>query len=283
MLAFACPICRSSLHPHSLTCKHGHAFAQRDGILSLLTPQFAAHLAAFTKAFQADRAAQQYPALPPAAYAQLPFGDAVRHDPEWRARQTDLRLILNLLPKNKTARVLDVGAWNGWLSHQLATRGHNVTAVAYFADAQDGLGARKFYPNPQWQAVQMDECDLDLMCDTFDVVILNHCVQFAPDPHQQVLAAQARVAPGGLLVVTGLSIFKDPSQHIARTQAAKFQQQHKLSLFLRPTRGYLDSTDRTQFQSAGLAIKPYWAQWRALLRSVIQPTAPRPCYGRWRR
>lgn len=285
MPALACSICREPVDSATLTCAHGHRFERNDGILSLLTPQFAAQLNAFATAFQADRAAHHYPTLPPTAYAHLPFGAAVRNDPEWRARQTDLRLILGLLPQNKTMRVLDVGAWNGWLSQQLAVRGHLVTAMSYFADEQDGLGARKFYPNPLWQAVQMDECDLDVIRDEFDAVILNRCVQFAPDPLQQVQAAQARVAKGGLLVVTGMSIFKDPSRHMAQTQqrASAFQQRHGLSLFLRPTRGHLDSNDQARLQSAGLVIRPYWAMWRAWAKSWVQPTVPQPCYGVWRR
>lgn len=285
MLALACPICRQPIQDESLSCKQGHVYEQRDGVLVLLTPQFAAQLHAFAQAFQADRIAQHYPTLPHMAYAQLPFGDGVRNDPEWRARQNDLRLILNLLPKDKVLRVLDVGAWNGWLSHQLATRGHAVTAVAYFSDDQDGLGARKFYPNPQWQAVQLDECDLDVIRDEFDCVILNRCVQFAPDPLRQVQASQALVAKGGVLMVTGMNIFRDPAKQIERMQqrSVAFKQQHGLELFLRPTRGYLDVRDVARFQSAGLNVKPHWAMWRALVKSLLQPTSPRPCYGVWRR
>jgi 2-polyprenyl-3-methyl-5-hydroxy-6-metoxy-1,4-benzoquinol methylase len=284
-MLLACPICRSTIHPNSFTCERGHSFEQRDGVLSLLTPQFAAQLNAFAQAFAADRITQHYPALPHSAYAHLPFGDAVRNDPEWRSRQADLRAILTLLPKDKPLRILDVGAWNGWLSHQLAKHGHVVTAVSYFADAQDGLGARTFYPNPQWRAIQMDECELDLIQEQFDVVVLNRCVHFSPDTARQVQAAQARVAQGGLLFVTGLNIFKDPSQCIARIQQRMnaFEQRHGISLFLRPTRGYLDWGDVAHFQKMGLHVKPIWSLWGALLKSIVWPTSPRPCYGVWRR
>lgn len=254
-------------------------------MLRLLTPPFAAQLDAFTQAFQADRIAQQYSGLPQAAYAQLPFGNAVRNDPEWRARQADLRLILKRLPTGKTLRVLDIGAWNGWLSHQLAIRGHDVTAVSYFADAQDGLGARQFYPNPKWQAIQMDECDLDVLRDEFDVVILNRCVQFSPDVIKQVQAAQARVAAGGLLIATGLNFYKDSSQHTARIQAraVAFRQRHGIDLFLRPTRGYLDWDDLTRLRALKLDLQPVRSLWRAWLKSLVLPASPRPCFGLWRR
>ena len=38
-------------------------------------------------------------------------------------------------------RVLDVGAGNSWLSHRLASFGHQVVAVDRLDDELDGLGA----------------------------------------------------------------------------------------------------------------------------------------------
>ncbi|NJM39628.1 MAG: methyltransferase domain-containing protein [Anaerolineae bacterium] len=283
MLALACPICRKPLHTDSLTCEHDHAFHQQDGVLSLLTPQFAAQLDAFAKFFQADRIAQHYPTLPPSAYTQLPFGDSVRNDPEWRARQIDLSLILKLLPAGKASRVLDVGAWNGWLSHQLAQRGHDVTAISYFADAQDGLGARQFYPNATWRAVQMDECELELIRDEFDLVVLNRCVQFSPSPCAQVRQAQARVAKSGQLVMTGLAFYNDARAHMARIHQRQhaFKAQHGIDLFLRPTRGYLDDHDRQQFAALGLQLRTHFAYWLGNIKAWLMPSRASLCYATW--
>jgi len=285
---YLCPNCRAPIEDDEqqieLTCANGHVIRRRGGVLTLLAKDFEEYLDQFSVAFRAYRADRKDPSLPTSAYAELPFGTAVQGNAEWRAQQTDLQLILARLPAQPSLRILDVGAWNGWLSHQLAQRGHHVTAVAYFDDERDGLGARQHYPNPTWQAIQMDEVDLDILCQSFDMVVLNRCVQFSPDPLAQVKKAQRRVSPGGQLIITGLGFYRDPSaqrSHLAALQQ-RFQQNHGLPLFLRPARGYLDSHDLRQLEALGLLIKPYANPVIAIAKSILRPTTPRACFAIWR-
>ena len=45
----------------------------------------------------------------------------------------------------------------------------------------------------------------ELVTTGHDVVILNRCLQFFPEPATALKRAQERVAPDGLLIVTGLA------------------------------------------------------------------------------
>ncbi len=201
---------------------------------------------------------------------------------EWRLRRYDLEVIKGQMAGRSGQRVLDVGAWNGWLSHRLAEAGHTVTAVDYFADADNGLGARRFYPT-RWRAIQMDVRGLSLLDEQFDVVILNRCLAFFSDPAAYVEAARAQVAVGGLLLATGLQFFLSPEGKAREVEEERrrFQAQHGLELFLFPTRGYLDGADKARLEATGLRLHPYPQLWAANLKARLAPSRPRHGYGVW--
>ena len=95
----------------------------------LLEKDFRRQLRAFTAGFSALREAEHKRLLDTSAYEKLPFAETVSGTAEWRMWGYDLAVIGKLLGLRGPQRVLDVGAWNGWLSHRLAAQGHHVTAV----------------------------------------------------------------------------------------------------------------------------------------------------------
>jgi 2-polyprenyl-3-methyl-5-hydroxy-6-metoxy-1,4-benzoquinol methylase len=279
-----CPNCREPVDPGSLACAGGHRFACEDGVLVLLQEEFGQQLRTFTAAFGATRAAENRRLLAVSAYEALPFGQDTHGDAswrlEWRLRRYDLAVVLGLLSGRGEQRILDVGAWNGWLSHQLAARGHHVTAIDYFTDEFDGLGARKFY-STDWQAIQIDLVDLSALNQRYDVVIVNRCLQFFTDPIGYVGIARRQLAPGGLLILTGLQLFQDArakARDVAALRAA-YQERYSLEVFLRPTKGYLDFADGQRLRAEGVRLRPYPQLWLANVRSTISKTLPRHCYG----
>lgn len=297
-----CPNCREKLeiddraladgfasattHLQSPTCPNGHVFNDEDGVLQLLTDDFAAELSRFTAVFSQMRTVTQKRLPDPSVYPQLPFIEPAIAGWEWRTRQYDLEIIqltiehLQLTMGGRKLRALDVGAWNGWLSYRLAMIGHQVTAVDYFLDAYDGLAAKKFYPT-NWQAIQMDLTDLSVLDTTFDLIILNRCLQFAPNPLTMVAQAQARLAPGGCLIITGLQLFADARQKAQ--QVSDYRQKNReefgFELFLKPTRGYLDWADKAQLAENGVSLRPYPQLWRANLKARFKKSAPAHYFG----
>jgi SAM-dependent methyltransferase len=251
-----------------------------DGVLVLMKASFRQRLESFNERLEQFRAAEGKRLLEGSIYEHLPDALEVRNNFEWRLRRYDLAVIRRLLQKRPQQRVLDVGAWNGWLSHRLAAEGHHVTAIDYFIDRFDGLGARVFY-STTWQAIQMDLTDLSALDQRFDVIILNRCLQFFPDPAHYVAQASAKVAPGGLLVATGLAFYQDASVKAREVQSLResYQRQYGMEIFLHPAKGYLDFGDRSLLAVRGMQLHLYRQLVPANVKSLVWPTRPRYYYG----
>jgi SAM-dependent methyltransferase len=242
-------------------------------------------LQAFTRDVAAFRDASRRRLMDPGAYPRLPESQFASRDAgwrrEWRHRAGDLALVLSLLERKGTRTVLDVGAWNGWLSNRLALQGLQVTAVDYFDDRYDGLGARVFYET-DWDAIQMDLLDLSLLDSQFDAIVINRCLQFFPDPAAFVRHATGRLAPGGQLIATGLQIYRNPVRKRRSVAALRdaVRQRFGFELFLRPTKGYLDSDDERELTMSGMRLLPHpGSRLRNLAAATMVPTRPRHLYG----
>jgi 2-polyprenyl-3-methyl-5-hydroxy-6-metoxy-1,4-benzoquinol methylase len=251
-----------------------------DGVLVLLKPAFRQRLQQFNARLEQYRAARGKRLLDNTIYERLPYARAVRDDFEWRLRRYDLAVIRRLLRGRRRQSILDVGAWNGWLSHCLAAEGHEVTAIDYFTDRFDGLGACAFY-STSWQALQMDLTDLSSLDQTFDMVVLNRCLQFFSDPARYMTQASGKVAPGGVLIATGLAFYKDPTVKAREVRALQesYHQQYGAELFLHSTKGYLDFGDRSRLAAQGVRLRPYRQLIPANVKSLLRPTRPRYYYG----
>jgi len=279
MLSLHCPTCRQPLDRERLICPNGHSFAMKDGVLSLLDAAFAQRLHRFNATLARHRAATGRRLLDPALYAELPFTAALRDQVEWRLRRYDWAVVQKWVG-TEPQRVLDIGAWNGWLSYRLTLLGHEVTAVDYFTDPYDGLAAKQFYP-VDWQAIQMDLTDLSPLPPVFDAIILNRCLAFFSDPVAYLAQVRTKLAPGGRLLLTGLAFYHDPSlkaQAVA-TMTDNYRQQYELELFLNPTKGYLDSEDQQRLAAAGVRLTPYPQLLPANLKAWLWPQHPRYYYG----
>jgi len=271
----SCPNCHEPLTGHD-TCGCGRYYPQQGGVIRLLAEPQGRAIRAFAALIAAIRRSQHIPMIQPAHYAQLPNGPAGSGH-EWRLRRHDLAVVRGLLGRRGPLTILDVGAWNGWLSHNLALDGHIVTAVDYFDDTHDGLQARQWYPS-DWRAIQCDLLDLASL-GTYDVIILNRCLQFFGDPLSYVNAARAQVRPGGLIILTGLQLFIDPRRKAA--DVMRLQEAHRtrygFELFLRTCKGFLEVSDARNLWRAGLTLRPYMIP--SNIRTTIEPTRPLHVYG----
>lgn len=258
-----CPSCDRPADPGATDCPAGHPLADAAGVIRLLPADLAAQVAALESCVATWRADQGRSPLPPAALRHLPDGDAVAGDHEWRLRRADLALVRRQLAGRASAahgerlRILDIGAWNGWLSARLAADGHAATALDLFA-GPDALGARRHLPGA-WRAVQADPMDPATLGERFDVVILDRCLAFQPDPVAAVSAAAGVLDPGGLLIVTGIAIHADPELAVLRLEEERvaFKARFGLDLLLRPARGVLTGGDLAALRAAGLAVRDH--------------------------
>jgi len=259
-------------------CANGHRFFTENGVLKLLDKTFDEKLGNFLEPFTQLREQEARRINDKEIFPNLP--DALAHHPEWRQRTYDLAIIRRLLAEKRSLHILDIGAWNGWLSHRLAEMGQRVTAVDYFSDPHDGLGARQFYPT-EWQAIQMNIEDLAVLDEPFDVIILNRCVQFFVDPSGYVAMAREKLAPGGMLILTGLAFFRDPRQKIQGVQDLRVHLNTHGFDFFKEIKGYLDFTDKQRMQNMDIRLHPYPQLRLSNLKSLLSPIAPRHLYGVW--
>jgi SAM-dependent methyltransferase len=283
-LSLRCPTCAHALRPAGagFACANNHAFAYEAEALVLLDAAFQRELGAFLAGFEPFRQKEGKRLTDTAVYETLPFAPELQSDHEWRLRTYDIAVLRRLLAGREKQRILEIGAWNGWLSNWLTGQGHWVTAVDYFLDDYDGLGAQKHY-RARWQAIQMDLTDLSVLADRFDIVLLNRCLQFFADPVAYAQAAAKKTAPGGLLILTGLSFFQDfRAKTRAVTEFNHYLQENGVPAF-KPMKGYLDFADKGRLERAGVALRPYPQLWLANLKSRFNKAAPRYFYGVCRR
>ncbi len=278
---YLCPNCRTALDGQTLTCRQGHEFERRGEVLVLLEEGFAARLEPFLEKFSQFRGQEDKRLLNEALYPQLPCAPALAQMFEWRWRCHDVSVITDLLADRPAQRILDIGAWNGWLSNQLAARGHQVTAADFFIDPYDGLQAKRLYPH-QWEAVQMDLQDLSLFARPFDVVIVNHCLQFFADPPAYVAEARRVLRPGGVLILAGLSFFRSATAKAEEVAAFRRRMRELEIGEFKPMKGYLDWEDRRRLRAAGVSLKPYPQLRLANLKAGVRWSAPWYAYGVYR-
>ena len=129
-------------------------------------------------------------------YRTLPFHD----DPQWRIRATTFRYFTrHLLPK-RPAKILDLGAGNGWLSNRLAQLGHSPVAVDIFRDGRDGLGAGRHYTE-QFPGLEAEFDNLPLRAGQFDLALFNASIHYSADYARTLKEARRCLRADGRVVV----------------------------------------------------------------------------------
>lgn len=282
-MSLLCAECRRPVDDVALQCAEGHRYESRDGVLRLFSREFEHDFLAFSEAVQDFRQRLGKPILDESAYDGLPHNEALAGNAEWQRRVWDLDTVRRLLAPRPATTVLDVGSYNGWLARHLQDDGHDVTAVDFFADEHDGLGARRFYRDAKWTAIQLDLRDLSLLGTTYDVVILNRCTQFFPDPVAWTRHARERVSPGGILIATGLDLFANPEPKESTFQQLDrdFRNRYGMGFFLHPTRGVLDAQHLRAFQDDGWKIRWVRQLFARNLVSTVARSRPRFLFGVW--
>lgn len=294
---FACPDCRTALTrrdcSNAWTCAAcDRTFTADGGIHRFLSPSRRDAAAPFARQYRLVRERDGYRAQSPEYYRMLPVVSS--HDPraaEWRIRRESFaRFQQHALDRRgpAAARILDLGAGNGWLAHRLASFGLQSVAVDRLDDDEDGLGACRHYA-VSFPVVQADFDALPFLDASFEVVVLNGSLHYSADPERTLDEAHRVLAKNGVLVVMDSPMFRrdDDGRRMLDDQRRAFTAEYGLAEVVTPGVGYLtfDGLQRTArrlglrsrfFQSRGPLPWRARRQW-ARLRLGRAPAA----FGVW--
>jgi SAM-dependent methyltransferase len=207
-----CPRCggglESFLREQGFVCgKCSFHMALSKGIWRALPEERAAYFSQFINDYEMIRAAEGRGSNTAEYYLGLPYKDASgRNSAQWkiRARTFDYmsRHILRNLPDK--ARVLDIGAGNGWMSYRLSWMGFRAIAVDLLVNDQDGLGAATHYqsrlPN-LFLRVQAESSKLPFASGQFDAVIFNASFHYAESYTTTLHEAMRCLKDGGMVII----------------------------------------------------------------------------------
>ena len=215
---FICPRCQATLErnaPDKLTCpQDGLEFRKEAGIWRFLLPESEAHYARFIADYEAIRRYEQRGSTTANYYRALPFKDlSGRYQADWHIRARSFNvLVKNVLTRlqislERSLKILDLGAGNGWLSNRLSAQGDRVIAVDLLVNEQDGLGAWKYYEH-SFIPVQAQFDHLPVMDRFADAVIFNASLHYAEDYTSTLNEALRVLSNEGLIVIMDSPLYK---------------------------------------------------------------------------
>lgn len=211
-LRLRCPACEGLLQseplPSEMTCETcSFRLCEREGIWRALLPERRSYYARFIDEYERIREAEGRGSNTAGYYLALPFRDiSGRNQSQWKIRARTFRYLSEqILPRIRPeARILDIGAGNGWLSYRLASMGFKPVAVDLLVNERDGLGAAKHYRSQLhsiFPCIQAECTRLPFASEQFDAAIFNASFHYSENYSSTLLETMRCLKDGGMIVV----------------------------------------------------------------------------------
>lgn len=211
-LMFRCPACGGSLQsepfPAQMTCSTCRfRICEREGIWLALLPGRRNYYARFISEYERIRAAEGRGSDTSDYYLSLPFRDlSGKNQSQWKIRACTFRFLTQqILPRiHPDARILDLGAGNGWLSYRLALMNFRPVAVDLIINERDGLAAAKHYRSrlhSMFPCVQAENTRLPFDSEQFDAAIFNASFHYAENYSTTLVETMRCLKRGGMIIV----------------------------------------------------------------------------------
>jgi len=202
-----CPVCLG--HISQLNCRQcGLTLSVERGIVRALTPQRAEHYARFIEDYERIRDAEGRGSESDEFYLGLPYRDATgKHSDQWRIRSCSYVCLMEEIfgmAMPSAARILDLGAGNGWLSFRLAMAGYSPVAVDLLTNERDGLEAAEHFRGhlrPLFPRFQAELGNLPFQDGQFDAAVFNASFHYTEDEEGTLREAFRCVKKEGLVVL----------------------------------------------------------------------------------
>jgi SAM-dependent methyltransferase len=207
-MSFICPRCKTQLDSsfdEARCSKDGLIFRRVDGIWRFLLPERESHYARFIADYEAVRRFEKRGSLDANYYRALPFKDlGGNFTADWKIRAASFERLKSLL--HSPQKILDMGAGNGWLSNRLSALGHGVFAVDLLVNAEDGLGAWKFYEHP-FTPIQSEFTRLPIPDGAVSCVIYNASFHYSENYNETLAEALRVLSSHGEIVIMDSPVY----------------------------------------------------------------------------
>lgn len=271
-----CPVCELPLFENNgqFQCDDGHLVKVKYGVHILQEPSFAKWYGPFENKFQAYREREGLKIKDASAYNKLPHVPNNLGKAFWNAKAQDLMLTKEYLAGKSNLNILEVGAWNCWLTNHLCQMGHSVIAVDYFIDPYDGLGAIQHYSKADWNAIQMNLERLDLIDEKFDLIIVNRMVVYFEDPFETLKKLiNENLSEKGEMLVTGVIMTTDKkiTEERFNKEMEDFEKKEGFSLKIKEFYGAFTQIELNKVIQMGFNVHQYPKNVLAYLKQLIKP------------
>ncbi len=248
-------------------------FQQMDGYHVIIKSDFNSRLNNFLD--------NHYRAFPPVSSIGIRHNDlpyAIESNKfEWKFRIQSLRMLNSFDLDYSAKRILQFGPWNNWLTHHLKKKDNEVVCLDYFTDETGGLRSKKFFRNNDWISLQCDLEDISFFSVKFDLIIVNHCLQFFSDPVNFLEKLSPFCNPGGKIICLGVPVFGNATKKRISVENMKSRhfKEHGYDLLFTPAKGYLDAHDKMRIENSGFLCYSYSGFLLRNLYACLNPAKPR--------
>lgn len=213
-------------------------------------------------------------------WINLPFGNTTNNK-RWSFRRESLKIVLRDIKKNKPSQILEIGAWNGWLTKFMAPECDQVLAVDYFSHPYDGIGAiRKFHEHIFPIQANLNTLKDDFNQGCFDMILLNHNLAFVENPTQYLFDLIPLLKDKGKILSIGNTYCKNPARIIKENEkkVSNFKVLFNKELYIQPLKGYFDSNDLNLLKAKNFKLKMYPSKFLRNIYARFNPIAPKYFY-----
>lgn len=241
-----------------------------DGYYSLLSEDFRKYLLSYLNVFESHRpqtfSESQWKALP----FEIKSG-------EWAWRRESLEIVLSMVKSQSFGNVLEIGAWNGWLTKHLAKHCNHVVAADYFSRAFDGISnIGQFAGNISPLQCRLATISDELVGESFDLIVVNHCLSFTENPADYIGRLKKLLRKNGIILSVGNTFYRDPSKKIRENALAEndFREATATDLYILPVKGFMDLEDKKSLIRNGFTVEPYPKRHLHNFYARLNPSAP---------
>lgn len=288
---FVCPSCRTPLAKTKTgwNCpSDSYEFGTTQNIPDFILPSRRAEVDEFLNYYRQVRKAESWGSPQIEYYLELPFRDIThRYSSLWKIRAKTYRAFMDDLKSvypHDSARILDVGAGNCWLSYRLAQQGYDVTAVDINLDPRDGLiVAHKFTQNGsvRFQCVRAEFDFLPFQERSFDVIIFNASLHYSSNPVQTIRQTLPILSAQGAIYILDSPLYRNIESGKAMVRERMIDYHSRLGIQppSKPVQSYLTFSQiekiRTFANVTMLKLNySFWERVRPWLVSLFQRREP---------